>query len=962
MKIRNLLFYLLAFTGGVGLMVLTASWMVGGHMKGEADDGEGSSVSRAAAYLLSIRGHQETGVVDMNDVLQARDQVARLTGNSSRGLNIQWTELGPDNYGGRTRSMIVDNRDATGQTIYAASVSGGIWKSSNSGQTWARINGFDENPNIVCMVQTPSGDIYAGTGEYFIAPDDRISRFSGFIGRGIFLCTDGDNFQVIPSTVPDFSEGTTSLWAFVNKLAIEPGSERIYAATNGGLIYSDDGFDTYAFSKTSTGDLLDTTATDVDVASNGLVAAVVAMHCYISPSGNPSAFVDQSTRYYSAPDTIVNENKLPMDDIARLEMAIAPSNNDIIYAMTASSQDAVHQLEFGELEGIYFSEDKGENWRLIGPGGSNQFNVMGDGTDYYGFYNNTLTVHPSDPYKVLAGGVDMWEGEKVNGTGFFNWLKKSSSVQGAFTWIHSSHHVYVYSPANPSVCFVGSDGGLFITDDNFNSFRSINRQYNTSQFYSVDFDRRGYPIGGTQGNGIVYLDHQGNTPENGSQLGWSATTMNGGYQEISMIMPSCFILAGEALNLFRSDDYGRNFSPVFIPASIVNPNSFLTPFVLWESFDNPNSRDSVTYIAEKDYGAGDTVMVPSDNNGVLFPYITPSWISKGEEVTVKDIVSARFFLAVNNAVYMTTEVLDFTKEPTFYKIATITGNPLCIAHSGDANYVYVGTDGGNVYRIANLALAYDTATADISSNSCIVATSLVATYQDRAVTSVAVDPNNPDHVVVTLGNYGNTDYVYRTTNAIDSLPTFVSIQGNLPKMPVYSSLIELNSSDRIILGSEFGIWSTDQAGTSTVWVNNNDGMGNVPVFMLKQQCLAQYPISNYGVIYAATHGRGIFQSVDFVGVDDFDNPETAALESLRIYPNPATDELRITLKMDANTDVSLKIYDLNGQKVKNVMQSSHFAAGIHEIPCEVRNLRSGTYLLVVTSGGQTNTSKFIILR
>ncbi|MDD5508208.1 MAG: T9SS type A sorting domain-containing protein [Bacteroidales bacterium] len=962
MKIRNLLVYLVALTGGVGLIVLTASWMVGYHNRGEADLKGGNGVDRAAAYLLSIRSNQVTGTVDMNDVLQARNQAARLAGNSTRGLNITWTEMGPDNYGGRTRSIIVDNRDLSGQTLYAASVSGGIWKSTNSGQTWARINGFEENPNIVCMVQASNGDIYAGTGEYFIAPDDRISRYSGFIGRGIFLCTDGNSFQVIPSTVPDLSEGTSSLWAYVNKMAIEPGSGRIYAATNGGLIYTDNGFDTYSFTQASTGDVLDTIATDVEIASNGLVAAVVAMHCYISPSGSPSGFVDQSTRYYSSPDTIVNETKLPMENIARLELAVAPSNNDVIYAMTASSQDAVHQLEFGELEGIYLSEDKGESWMIIGPGGSNQFNVMGDGTDYYGFYNNTLAVHPTDPYVILAGGVDMWEGEKVNGTGFYNWIKKSSSMEGVYTYVHSSHHVYAYNPANPSICYLGTDGGMFITSDNFLSFRSINKQYNTSQFYSVGFDRRGYPIGGTQGNGIVYLDHQGNTPEAGSQLGWSATAMNGGYQEISMIMPNCFILSGEALNLFRSDDYGRNFSPVFLPTTITNPNSFLTPFALWESFNNENSRDSVTFIAEKDYGAGDTVMVASNNNSVLFPYVTPLWISEGDSVTVKDVVSTRFFLAVNNAVYMTSQVLDFTIEPTYFKIATIQGNPLCIAYSGDGNYVYVGTDGGNVYRIANLALAHDTATADISSNACIVATSLVASYAERAVTSIAVDPSDPDHVVFTLGNYGNTDYVFRTTNAIDSLPTFTSIQGNLPKMPVYSSLIELNNSNRIILGTELGIWSTDNAGTNTVWINENEGMGNVPVFMIKQQRLAQYPISNYAVIYAATHGRGIFQSVDFVGLDDPDDPVTADLESLHLYPNPATDQIRITMNMHGKADVSMVIYDLSGQKVKDVMHSSQVAEGKQEIQCALDNLKSGTYILVVTSGGLTKSSKFILMR
>ncbi len=962
MKIRNLLFHLIAIFCGVGLVLLTASWIVGYRNTVDSDKKDGGNGQSASAYLLSLRSNQVTGRVDMKDVLQARDQVAKLAAKKARGLSIQWTELGPDNYGGRTRSLLIDNRDATGKTVFAASVSGGIWKTVNGGQTWDRVNGFDENPNVVCMVQSSNGDIYAGTGEYFVSPGDKISRYSGFIGRGIFLSTDGNSFTAIPATVPVLSEGTASMWAYINRMAIDLNSGRIYAATNGGLVYSDNGFSTYTLAKTTSGEVLDTIATDVDIASNGLVVASVASLCYVSASGNPSGFIDQSTRYYSTPDTMANENKLPRDNIARLELAVAPSNSDVIYAMAASSTDAVHQLEFGELEGIYLSEDKGENWMVIGPGGSNSFNVLGDATDYFGFYNNTLAVHPTDPFVLLAGGTDMWKGEKVNGTGYYNWVKLSSSLQSAYTYIHSSHHIYVYNPSNPSVCYIGSDGGVFITDDGFVTFRAINRQYNTCQFYSVGYDRNGYPIGGTQGNGIVYLNQEGNTPENGAQMGWSAVAMNGGYQEISMIMPTCFILSSEALTLNRSDDYGRNFSPVFIPAGITNPNAFLTPFALWESFNNQNSRDSVTFVAEKNYIAGDTLIVNSANNDVPFTYVTPEAILKGQELRVKDIVSTRFFLAVQGAVHMTTQVLDFTQEPAYFKIAAIDGIPLCLAYSNDANYVYVGTDGGRVYRIANLALAYNTATADVSSSSCIVSTSIVASYPNRSVTSIAVDPNDPEHVIVTLGNYGNADYVYRTTNALDSLPTFSSIQGNLPKMPVYSSLIEMNSSDRIILGTEFGIWSTENADKNTQWSNENEGMGNVPVFMLKQQRMAQYPIKNYGIIYAATHGRGLFQSVDFVGMDEFDDPEPDLAGSLHIYPNPANDKIRISYSLDKQAAASIEIYDLSGHKVMTLQQSAQASAGVHVLPVAVNHLQSGTYILIFKSDNLVKTSKFIIMR
>jgi hypothetical protein len=179
----------------------------------------GNGIADASAYLQILRSNQHTGIVDIRDVLNARAQVEKFSGQSARNLNLLWQELGPDNYAGRTRALLIDSRDATGKTVYAGSISGGIWKSLNGGQTWSKINGFEDNPNISCMVQASDGTIYAGTGEYFLSVTDGISRFAGFVGKGIYRSTNGDQFSVIPSTVPDVGEGTASLWAYVNKLA-----------------------------------------------------------------------------------------------------------------------------------------------------------------------------------------------------------------------------------------------------------------------------------------------------------------------------------------------------------------------------------------------------------------------------------------------------------------------------------------------------------------------------------------------------------------------------------------------------------------------------------------------------------------------------------------------------------------------------------------------------------------------
>ena len=80
------------------------------------------------------------------------------------------------------------------------------------------------------------------------------------------------------------------------------------------------------------------------------------------------------------------------------------------------------------------------------------------------------------------------------------------------------------------------------------------------------------------------------------------------------------------------------------------------------------------------------------------------------------------------------------------------------------------------------------------------------------------------------------------------------IQGNLPDMPVYSAVIDVNDNNNIIIGTEFGVWSTTNGSN---WIVEDDGMPIVPCHMLRQQYL---PGVNKGIIYVGTHGRGIFKS------------------------------------------------------------------------------------------------------
>ncbi|MES2781095.1 MAG: hypothetical protein V4651_14475, partial [Bacteroidota bacterium] len=83
---------------------------------------------------------------------------------------IVWTERGPNNQGGRTRAIQIDLNDPSGNTIFAGSVAGGLWKTSNitvAAPTWTPINEFMQNLAVTSITQAPNTPqiMYIGTGE-----------------------------------------------------------------------------------------------------------------------------------------------------------------------------------------------------------------------------------------------------------------------------------------------------------------------------------------------------------------------------------------------------------------------------------------------------------------------------------------------------------------------------------------------------------------------------------------------------------------------------------------------------------------------------------------------------------------------------------------------------------------------------------------------------------------------------
>jgi len=966
----------------------------------------------AADHICKIRNNQVTGLINPADYLKAMQQVKTQEGiRNGQAYNFDWNLLGPNNLGGRTRAILFDNRDTSGNIMFAGSVTGGIFRSENGGQKWTRIP-YDGCLFVTCMTQAGNGDIYAGTGEGFSMKTYTIFNewgyASGLMGQGIFKSTDGLTFSLLPSTAPAINGNNELEWGFINELAAHPANGALYAATNTGLKFSGDGGNTWQTAKTSDGIPLAFSSRDVKMAANGIVVAEVHNLCYVSENGNPDNFVLRSG------DSTYN---IPADSnlVGRIEFAIALSNNDIIYALVVTPG--------GALENVYRSDDKGGHWVIVGPGNSVNFNVFNTGVNIsqgIGLYAATIQVFPDDPFHILIGGQDMWDGVKILETGYYQWVLRSTATAPwlfpDFLW--QGHHTYQFKPGSPETFYAGTNGGISMgkVNSTLYQFQFMNKDYITSQFYTVaTTNEKKNVLGGAQDIGTILIDGFNNPGDmmRGNDI-WTTTSgladgKTGGYCAMSKIYPTAVMYSryphpatgGTPVSetFVRRNEFGGgpNWAAYMLPASLVYAStSFNAPFLLYENFEDYNTKDSVGYKITKNYPAGSAIWIESNNGKRPFKYITPVPLTPSDSIVVPDILTARFFIGGDNQVLMSKQVIQFNVTPEWFIISNkahggVEDKPECMAYSSDANHLFVGTDKGHLYRISNIKYAYNFETADVTSPYCVIATSRIPVHIpadtaeiSQVITSVSVDPNNDNRVIITLGNYGNGHYVYVTDNALDENPIFRSAQGTpgdggLPQAPAYSSLIEMKTDNNLVfVGTEFGVYVTNNIeANNPTWTPENNNLGGVPVFMLTQQTVRKandtlmfinidttyvihYGVNNYGVIYGATYGRGLISLDNFQQPVGISEPGKIDKESnFRIYPNPANDKVTVAFDLETSGKVEIDIYNLSGNLVKRVDLGTR-PEGRHDAIINVANLSPGTYIMSLTIGNQRSSSKLIV--
>lgn len=157
-----------------------------GRLKGAARKAKGAEwyIAQRAYGLGYIPQDAEIRAIEDVRTRMIPELAMRLKKSTAAELN--WEYHGPGNIGGRLRGLVVHPNDPN--ILYAGSVSGGVWKSTNAGASWFSTMDDLITLNISSLAMKP-GDpntLYAGTGE-------GLFYFDNLPGRGILKTTDGGN-------------------------------------------------------------------------------------------------------------------------------------------------------------------------------------------------------------------------------------------------------------------------------------------------------------------------------------------------------------------------------------------------------------------------------------------------------------------------------------------------------------------------------------------------------------------------------------------------------------------------------------------------------------------------------------------------------------------------------------------------------------------------------------------------
>lgn len=378
---------------------------------------------------------------------------------------LEWRSIGPANMGGRTAD--VEGVPGNPKIVYAATASGGLWKTTNGGTTWKPIFERQGTISIGDIALEPNNPdvIWVGTGESNM-------RNTVSFGDGIYKSTDGG------STWKHMGLKETE---HISAIAINPRNpDNVYVAAIGhafgpneerGVFMTTDGGKTWQ--KTLYIDEHHG-ACDLDIDPNNPNVLFAGMWNF---ERKPWTFTSGSEKggLFKSIDGGRTWKKIANDLpklLGRIGVRVAPSNSQVVYAIVESKEGS-----------LYRSDDGGESFRQV----SNNRQIVSRG-----FYYTRVRIDPTNENKVYAVASTLFV--SIDGGRNFRSITNGT---------HIDYHALWIDPQDPGRMWQGQDGGIAVSYDGGGTWDYVNN-IPIGQLYMVWADNQ-LPfynvMGGMQDNG-----------------------------------------------------------------------------------------------------------------------------------------------------------------------------------------------------------------------------------------------------------------------------------------------------------------------------------------------------------------------------------------------------------------------------------------------------------------------------
>lgn len=893
---------------------------------------------------------------------------------------ISWSNVGPHNVGGRVRAIAISN--ANPEIVYASSVSGGIFKSTNGGSAWFPVSDFAPNLAISSLVIDPNNNniLYAGTGEGFF-------NYDAVRGEGVLKSTDAGSTWTI---LKNFS-GTVNFPFFINDLYLRPDSTNIlYAATNNGLFRTTNSGNNWIFIHQGSS----------SVRATQIVGDPQTPTTFYVCYGNHSQDGIYKTTNGGVSFTKLT-NGFPTAGYNRIALAVSKSNPNILFASLDSA--TLHYTH-----SIQKSTDGGATWTAVAKPIDNE--LGGSHLGGQGWYNNVIAIHPTDQNIVFAGGINLFK--STNGGA--NWsmiafgYPSYTVPPNKYPYVHVDHHEIEFHPTNPAIIYFGTDGGVFKTTNTGSTFTELNNGLATTQFYSgaVHPTAEIY-YGGTQDNGTL---------KSGTIPNWSMVFGgDGGATAVDYNNPNIVFTEYVNLNIQKTTNAGINWFKAMsgIPTTAgpydgtTDRVLFIAPFVMDPT--NPQILVAGTYrLFRTTNSAASWTSISGDLTGDG----TGATGSKISAIAIAKKSSAFIYVGTTGSGTSTSRVQITTNTGTSW--TNVTKPPLpnrwvtsIAVDTADTDFVLVGYSGyntntpttpGHIFLTTNRGTTW----ADVSGD-----------LPDVPVNAIIINPNNNRHWLVgtDLGVFetmnGGTNwvqqnlglanvqiadldlrrdnYVFAATHGRGMFKLSFPLTMIVPKDTIYpgdannDAIVDMR--DVLPIARHIGITGSPRVNPSLSWAPQN----------------LSGPFNPIEAAYADCNGDGIVKANDIIGViqnwfftrnplstqqtnsiavceellEEIEpNPKYPALREIRIeilryrsqllgipnvyileqnYPNPFNPNTTIRFNLpDVAGRVTLTIFDLTGRVVKDFVKYDALP-GYHSFEWDATNkegikVSSGVYL------------------